>query len=107
VTVVLDGKEGTVELSAPLRETGSTAIALTDVWKAAWPSVDPSPLLFDLVGSDGFHPTSRPKCTRLLRADEIARMRLDVASHDVSLDDGLTLPGCYRVRAVVSILAVR
>jgi hypothetical protein len=64
-------------------------------------------LHFDLVGSDGFHPMSRPKCTQLLTGVEIAAARIDVITHDVSFDDGLNLPGCYRVKAVVSMDATR
>lgn len=64
---------------------------------------DPSPLRFDIVGSDGFRPTSKPKCERLLTGRELASARLDVTTHDLLLDGGLKLPGCYRVRAVVAI----
>jgi hypothetical protein len=77
------------------------------VVKTAFPSADPTPLKFDLVGSDGFRPMSRPKCSRLLTGDEIARARIDPVTHDVSYDPDVQLPGCYRVRAVVRIEAAR
>jgi hypothetical protein len=77
------------------------------VLKAAWPSEDPTKLHFDLVGSDGFRPTSRPMCPRPLTGDEAAHLQLDARTHDVLVDEGLDLPGCYHVRAVVTIEATR
>jgi hypothetical protein len=101
VHVTFEGKSADVVLATVPRE-GSSALLL-DVWKVAFPSDDPGPLRFDLVGSDGFHPASRPKCTRLLTGTEVASARIDVVTHNVSFDDALNLPGCYRVKAVVGI----
>jgi hypothetical protein len=61
----------------------------------------------DLVGSDGFHPMSRPQCTRLLRGAEIAVARMNLVTHNVSYNSAPILPGCYRVKAVVSLDATR
>jgi hypothetical protein len=105
VRITLDGKSEEVALATvPLQ---GDSVALIDLWRAAFLGVDPGPLHFDLVGSDGFHPASRPKCTRLLTGVEVASARIDVVTHDVSFDDALNLPGCYRVKAVVSIDATR
>jgi hypothetical protein len=82
-------------------------LPLESLWRAAWSNEDPLRLSFDLVGSDGFRPMSRPKCTRLLTGAEFVRGRLDAATHDVTYDDELKLPGCYRVHHVVAIEASR
>ena len=105
MTVAFDGKTTDVAL-ASLPHEGSSA-SLAQIWKVAFPDVDPGPLHFDLTGSDGFHPASRPACARLLTGAEVATARLDVSAHDVSFDDSLKLPGCYRVKAVVRIDASR
>jgi hypothetical protein len=103
LTVTLDGKSVDVPLASIPRDGG--AVTLGQLWRLAWPSADPAPLRFDLVGSDGFRPMSRPKCTRLLTGAEIAAARIDVITHDVGYDDALQLPGCYRVKAVVRLEA--
>jgi len=105
VRVTLDGKTADVALAGVPHE-GSSAPLLA-MWKVAFPSEDPTLLHFDLVGSDGFHPASRPKCTRLLTGVDVATARIDVMTHDVSFEDGSNLPGCYRVKAVVSMDATR
>jgi hypothetical protein len=107
VTVAFDGRSASVELTALLQEAGPDSVPLLTIWKAAFPTEDPMHLRFDLVGSDGFRPTSRPKCPRLLTGKEIARGHMDLARHDVSFDSDLQLPGCYRVRGVVRLEAVR
>jgi len=85
---------------------GSSA-PLMALWKTAFPTEDPASMHFDLVGSDGFHPASRPKCTRPLSGAEVAAGHIDVVTHNVSFDDALNLPGCYRVKAVVRMDAAR
>jgi hypothetical protein len=105
VRLSLDGKPANVDLASLPLETGSHAVPFVQLWRAAWPSEDPTPLQFDFVGSDGFRPMSRPKCTRLLTGAELATARMDVVTHDLSLDDALNLPGCYRVHAVVAVEA--
>lgn len=105
MSVALDGKSVDVALASLSQDGGTTTLG--QVWKAAWPSEEPAPLRFDLVGIDGFRPMSRPKCTRLLTGAEFAAARIDVATHDVSFDDALGLAGCYRVRATVRIEASR
>jgi hypothetical protein len=105
VRVSFDGKAADIVLSTVPHEGASAP--LTQLWKLAFPSEDAVPLHFDLVGSDGFHPGSRPRCARLLTGAEIATARIDVVTHDVSFDQGLDLPGCYRVKAVVSVEATR
>jgi hypothetical protein len=107
VTVKLDGKSTDVTLSSIAADGAPGTVSFLQLWKAAWPSEDPSPLHFDLVGSDGFRPTSRPKCARLLTGRELGTARVNVATHDLSLDEASKLPGCYRVRAVVAIEATR
>jgi hypothetical protein len=105
VRITLDGKSEEVALATvPLQ---GDSVAFLDLWRAAFPGVDPGPLHFDLVGSDGFHPMSRPKCTQLLTGAEVAAARIDVVTHNVSFDDALNLARCYRVKAVVSIDATR
>ena len=105
VRITLDGKSEEVALATvPLQ---GDSVALIDLWRAAFPGVDPGPLHFDLVGSDGFHPASRPKYTRLLTGAEVTAARIDVVTHNVSYPDALNLPGCYRVKAVVSVEATR
>jgi hypothetical protein len=105
IRVTLDGKSEDVALATvPLQ---GESVALIDVWRAAFPGVDSRPLHFDFVGSDGFHPMSRAKCARLLTGAEVATARIDVVTHNVSFDDAFNLPGCYRVKAVVSIDATR
>jgi hypothetical protein len=64
LAVRLNGSSRDVPLASLTSDAGG--VTLDAVWKAAWPNEDPSRLSFDLVGSDGFRPTSRPKCTRLL-----------------------------------------
>jgi hypothetical protein len=105
VLVALDGKVADVALASVSHEGGSVSFA--QLWKAAFPSEDPRPLHFDFVGSDGFRPTSRPKCPRLLTGAEMGSARLDVVTHDVSFDAGVELSGCYRVKAVVRVEASR
>jgi hypothetical protein len=87
VSVALDGKSVDVALASLSQAGGPTTLG--QVWKAAWPSEDPAPLRFDLVGIDGFRPMSRPKCTRLLTGTELVAGRIDVGTHDVSFDDAL------------------
>jgi len=105
VHVTFDGKVADVVLATVPHEGGSAP--LIGLWRVAFPSEDPAPLHFDLVGSDGFHPASRPKCTRLLPGAEVAAAHFDVVTHNVSFDDALNLPGCYRVKAVVRVDATR
>ena len=100
VKVSLEGKTADIPLEGIPHE-GSSA-PLVALWRAAWPSEDPTALHFDLTGSDGFHPASRPACARLLTGAEVAAAHIDLVSHDVSFDSALSLPGCYRVKAVVS-----
>ncbi len=107
VSVTLDGKSASVDLPALARDAGAGSVPLAAVFQSAWPAEDPSRLHFDLVGSDGFRPTSRPKCGRPLTGEEAAHLRLNVVSHDVSAEDGLNLPGCYHVRSVVTVEATR
>jgi hypothetical protein len=52
---------------ATIPHEGDTA-PLIDVWKAAFPSEESTPLHFDLVGSGGFHPGSRPNARGYSRA---------------------------------------
>ncbi len=105
VRVALDDNEVGVAL-ASVPHDGSSA-SLAAVWKLAFPAEDPTALHFDLVGSDGFHPASRPACARPLTGAEVAAARIDVVTHDVSYDDTLHLPGCYRVKAVVRVVGTR
>jgi hypothetical protein len=108
VHVTLDGNARDIVLATVPRESPErTSASLVELWRAAFPGQGALPLHFDLVGSDGFHPSSRPKCARLLTGAEVAAARIDVTSHDVSFDDALHLPGCYRVKAVVSVDATR
>ncbi|HTE45607.1 MAG TPA: hypothetical protein VK636_10220 [Gemmatimonadaceae bacterium] len=105
VSISLDGK--TVEVAlANVPHSGASAL-LPQVLKVAFPAEDTTLLHFDFIGSDGFHPASRPACTRLLTGAEMASARIDVVTHDVSFDDVARLPGCYRVKAVVRIEASR
>ena len=80
---------------------GAPRIALADLWQAALPDRDPTPLSFDLFGSDGFHPSDRPPCAQPLTFELIRAAHIDVKSHDITFDSGRDLPGCYRVHAVV------
>jgi hypothetical protein len=105
VRVTLDGKSVEVPLSS-LPHDGTVA-PLLGLWRAAWPTEDASLLHFDLTGSDGFHPSSRPPCARWLTGAEIATAHIDLVTHDVSFDDAVKLPGCYRVKAVVAMEGVR
>jgi hypothetical protein len=107
VTVGFEGKDVDVPVASVPGGADKGPIPLLAIWRAAFPSEDPAPLHFDLVGSDGFRPGSRSKCTRLLTGGEASKARLDPASHDVSFDADLELPGCYRVKAVVRVEAVR
>jgi hypothetical protein len=102
VDVRLEGQTRSLEL-AQLPHGPDDLVPLAAVVRAAYPAGDASQWHVDLVGSDGFRPMSRPKCTHLLANDEIAHFRVNVVTHDVQIDEGLTLPGCYRVRAVVAI----
>ena len=103
VSVAFEGKQVDVVL-ADVAHDGPSA-ALARVWTSAFPTQDVSALHFDLVGSDGFRPSSRPACARPLTGAEIAAARIDVATHDVSFEDNVELPGCYRVKGVVRIEA--
>jgi hypothetical protein len=105
VSVALDGKQVDVVL-ADVPHDGPAA-PLARVWASAFPTQDLAALHFDLVGSDGFHPSSRPACARPLTGAEIAAARIDIATHDVSFEDAVKLPGCYRVKGVVRIEASR
>jgi hypothetical protein len=105
VRVAFEGKSVEVPLGS-LPHTGGSA-SVVDLWKAAWPDVDLTPLRFDFTGSDGFHPASRPPCTRPLTAVEIRAAQIDVVSHDLRYDAPIDLPGCYRVHAVVAMDGLR
>jgi hypothetical protein len=105
VRVSFDGRSVDVPLASLARDAASAP--LLDLWKAAWAGIDAANLRFDLTGSDGFHPASRPLCARLLTGAEVAAARIDLVTHDVSFDPTLQLPGCYRVKAVVAMDAVR
>jgi hypothetical protein len=105
VQVTFGGKSVEVVLATVPHE-GSSAL-LVDVWKGAFPSEDSGSLSFDLVGSDGFHPASRPMCARPLTGADVATARIDIVTHNVSFGDASILPGCYRVKAVVRIDASR
>ncbi len=105
IRVALGDKEVGVALASVPHE-GATA-SLADVWKLAFPAEDLAPLHVDLVGSDGFHPASRPACARPLTGVEVASARIEVVTHDVAYDDALHLPGCYRVKAVVRMVGMR
>jgi hypothetical protein len=101
VAIQLNGRS----VRVPVAALDAGALPLASMWRAAWPNEDPRPYSFDLVGSDGFRPMSRPKCTRLLTGAEFLRGRMDAQTHDVTYDDELGLPGCYRVRHLVAIEA--
>ena len=101
VKVTFGGKESSVTV-AELPQTAG-AIALPALIKKALPNQDPAALKYDLVGSDGFHVGSRPACSRPLTGAEIATGKLDATTHNVTYDAASTLPGCYRVHAVVKI----
>jgi hypothetical protein len=105
VHVTFDGKIADVTLSA-IPHQGSS-LPLMEIWKRGFPAEDPTALHFDLVGSDGFHPGARPKCARLLTGAEVGEAHMDIVTHDVSFNEKLDLPGCYRVKAVVSVDATR
>jgi hypothetical protein len=102
VDVHLEGQTHSVVL-AQLPHGADDLVPLAAVVQAAYPAGDASRLHVDLVGSDGFRPISRPKCTHLLASEEVAHLRMNVVTHDVSIDEALALPGCYRVGAVVVI----
>jgi len=105
VHITLDGKSVDVPIASLPHE--GTVAPLVALWRAAWPADDPSTLHFDLTGSDGFHPSSRPPCARWLSGAEVAAAHIDVVTHDVSFDDTVKLPGCYRVKAVVAMEGAR
>ena len=106
LNIGLDGKSVSVDLRT-LAGEGGTAVPLAQIVAAAFPAENPAQLHFDLVGSDGFRPTSRPKCPHLLTGDDIAHFSLNVMTHDVTTDDKISLPGCYHVKAVVLVDATR
>ncbi len=99
MSVAFDGRQ--VELTLTELSHGSATIPLLDLWRAAYPNQDPTPLIFDLFGSDGFHPSARPPCARPLTAQLLATAHINVVSHDITFDPKNDLPGCYRVHAVV------
>jgi hypothetical protein len=99
VTVAYDGRQVDVDVA------GASPMPALDIWKKAFPDVDASGLTFDLVGTDGFRPTSRKDCTHLLSATEMAAGKVDPASHDIAFDDSLKLGKCYRVKALARIEA--
>lgn len=106
ITVTYDGKQ--VDVDPAVVAKGAAKTSFLDLWRAAFPSEDASALTFDLVGSDGFRPTSRPACTHLLAASELSTGMVEVASHDLAFDEsGLEnkLPKCYRVKALSRIEA--
>jgi hypothetical protein len=105
VHVAFDGRSVPVVLADLPRDGGASS--LMQLWTVAFPAEDAALLHFALLGSDGFRPASRPKCARLLTSDEIASARIDAVTHDVSFADGVELPGCYRVKALVGIEGVR
>jgi hypothetical protein len=105
IAVRFEGKSVDLRLASMAPDGGE--VPLASLWKAAWPSEDTSRLSFELVGSDGFRPTSRAKCTHLLTAGEFAHGRMDAATHDVTYPEEPDLPGCYRVHHVVAIEATR
>ncbi len=107
VKVSLGGTSVDVALASLPAEGAPGSVALLQLWKAAWPAEDPAQMRFDFVGSDGFRSMSRGKCTRLLTGADLKTARLDTTTHNLLLDEGSQLPGCYRVRAVVAVEATR
>lgn len=101
VRVTLAGTPRNVAVASLPHEGGSVPLLL--LWRAAWPDANPAPLHFDLVGSDGFHPADRPPCKALLTSAELVEAHIDVVTHDISFDEGVALPGCYHVHAVVAL----
>jgi hypothetical protein len=104
--VTLDGQGADIAL-ASLAAAGSPAPTLAQLWKAAYPAVDPAALRFDLAGSDGFRASARPRCARRMTGAELASAHIDPTSHDVTFDPGVELPHCFHVMAVVSLDATR
>ena len=77
------GESSAVVKLAGLQRTerdGSAKVRLLDVWEAARLHAAASQLRFDFVGSDGFHPTSRPKCPELIDGALLDRGYVDPAT---------------------------
>ncbi len=99
VTVVFEGQRVDIAI-ASLPHAGSE-LPILQLFHAAFPNQDTAALRFDVFGSDGFHPSSRPPCARRLGAVELADARLDIVTHDMRFAESVQLPRCYHVRAVV------
>ncbi len=104
IRVSYEGREALVRLGD--LQHGGAKVRLLDVWEAAKLGAPASRLRFDFVGSDGFHPTSRPKCPELVDGALLDRGAIDVTTRGLSWEDSLGLAGCYRVRDTVRMSAV-
>jgi hypothetical protein len=108
VRLTLGGGVATVPLAGlpTTGRAGEPKVRLADVWAAAKLASPASRLRFDFVGSDGFRPTSRPKCPERLDGSALEHGYIDAKTRSLSWDDSLGLAACYRVRDVVQIEAV-
>lgn len=98
MTVQFDGRQVDVDLAKAAKGAASTT--LLDLWKEAFPTEDGAKLTFDLVGTDGFRPTSHAPCTHLLSWTELGNGKVEVTSHNVSWEETLNMAKCYRVKAL-------
>jgi hypothetical protein len=105
VKVNFEGKSADVVLSSV---TGTPlGVPVTKLWSSAFGPVDPAALRFDFVGSDGFRSGAREKCKVLLTGRDLTAATIDVTTHNLSFEEGSKLPGCYRVKAIVSVDVTR
>ena len=105
VSLVLDAKQVDIGLGEVPHEDGR--VALKDLWNAGMPTEDPLLLHFDLIDVKGFRLGSHPACAPLLNGTELLAAHMDVETHDVTYDRDLPMPACYRMQAVMRIVATR
>ncbi len=107
VTVTYAGSAKPVDVTTLATQDykGEPVVALSKIWEAAKLTGELTKLEFDFEGDDGFHPTSRPRCTALVPGAQIAQGYVLPATRSLVWDDALGLAGCYAVKGVAKVIA--
>jgi hypothetical protein len=79
-------------------------VKLSDVWTASKISTDPTTLEYELVGSDGFKPSSKTGCVDL-PGTMLDKGYISPVTRNVVWDESLGLAGCYGVKDTATLNA--
>lgn len=107
VTVTYGGTSKPIDITTLATQDykGEPVVALTKIWDETKITGDLAKLEFDFEGDDGFHPTSKPRCTTLIPGAQLAQGYVLPATRSLVWDDALGLAGCYAVKGVAKVIA--